>query len=76
MQITKSNRYGATSAEGIKEFEVEIGYSLPSDYRMFLLEHNGGFVEAADIDAEDNTEQIDSEREAEQGTRRPIEPRR
>ena len=34
--------YGKTNENRIAEFEKTIGFSLPEDYRKFLLDHNGG----------------------------------
>lgn len=34
--------YGVTSLDDIKQFETEIGFELPADYREFLLKTNGG----------------------------------
>lgn len=36
------NPAGACSDEEVAKFESEIGYSLPGDYRNFLLNTNGG----------------------------------
>ena len=40
--ITKSLPVGPTTEEQISKFEKHIGHRLPSGYRNFLLEHNGG----------------------------------
>lgn len=29
----------------LKEFETLVGYTLPQDYKEFMLEHNGGSIE-------------------------------
>lgn len=42
MQIKKPNPYGPTSREEIANFEARRGVVLPTDYKAFLLESNGG----------------------------------
>ena len=34
--------YGKNTIEMVDEFEQYIGFSLPKDYRQFLLQYNGG----------------------------------
>lgn len=36
------NSFGGASLEAIKNFEKSIGFSLPEDYKQFLIEYNGG----------------------------------
>ncbi|UZQ51671.1 SMI1/KNR4 family protein [Clostridium kluyveri] len=35
------NSFGGASLEAIKNFEKSIGFSLPEDYKQFLIEYNG-----------------------------------
>ena len=42
VKILKSNEYGMLSEQTLVDFEQKIGYSLPEEYRQFLLTHNGG----------------------------------
>lgn len=42
-QLIKPSGYSATREE-IVQFESELGFGLPDDYRGFLLEYNGGEV--------------------------------
>lgn len=42
MKIVDSNKYGVTSEEKVADFERKIEIQLPTDYREFLLTHNGG----------------------------------
>ena len=42
VQFENSNKYGSVTEQRVSEFEREIGYTLPSDYRDYLLLHNGG----------------------------------
>ena len=41
-EFRDTNRFGRVSRERVSEFEATIGAPLPSDYRNFLLTHNGG----------------------------------
>ena len=41
-KIADSRPTGSTTERQIASFEKYIGFSLPADYRRFLLEHNGG----------------------------------
>ena len=41
-QITDPLPAGPTTAAQVADFEEYIGHPLPADYRMFLLQHNGG----------------------------------
>ncbi|MPQ44940.1 SMI1/KNR4 family protein [Clostridium tarantellae] len=36
------NSFGGASLEEIKIFEQSIGFSLPDDYKQFLIKYNGG----------------------------------
>lgn len=38
----KMNGFGKATQEMVNAFEQHIGFSLPEDYRKFLLEYNGG----------------------------------
>ena len=40
--IRNSNPYMQIDADEIEHFEKEIGLTLPSGYRNYLIEHNGG----------------------------------
>jgi hypothetical protein len=42
VNIVNANIYGSLSYEMLNEFETKIHIQLPSDYRHFLLKHNGG----------------------------------
>jgi hypothetical protein len=43
MRILQLRPFGPSlTVREIEEFEGEIGYRLPQDYRLFLLRHNGG----------------------------------
>lgn len=42
IEIIDSNRFGKLSESGIADFEVKFSILLPTDYKDFLLEHNGG----------------------------------
>jgi hypothetical protein len=42
VKIVNANKYGSLSQEVLNEFEVSIHTQLPSEYRDFLLQHNGG----------------------------------
>ena len=42
MEVFSSNQYGPLPEARLAQFEAQIGYRLPEDYRRFLLEHNGG----------------------------------
>jgi len=42
MQIDEPNPYGATSPDAIAEFEARRGMLLPAEYKVFLLDSNGG----------------------------------
>jgi len=44
IQIANSNRFGRLAPSALKEFEKELGRTLPEDYRRHLLKHNGGIV--------------------------------
>ncbi len=41
-QIVKINEFGELSTEKIQEFEKEFLIHLPEDYKLFLLQCNGG----------------------------------
>ncbi len=45
MNILKSNPSGILIETELDEFEASLGYGLPSEYREFLLTHNGPLVE-------------------------------
>ena len=38
------NGYGKASMEAVNQFENYSGFNLPSDYKQFLLEFNGGIT--------------------------------
>jgi hypothetical protein len=42
MQIDEPNPYGATSPDAIAQFEARRGILLPTEYKVFLLNSNGG----------------------------------
>ena len=42
MRIKVKNPYGATSREEIQQFEARRKVKLPDDYKLFLLDSNGG----------------------------------
>jgi hypothetical protein len=42
MEIRESNAYGPLSAFRLTAFEDRLGFTLPDEYRDFLLAHNGG----------------------------------
>ena len=42
MRIKVKNPYGETSREEIQQFEARWKVKLPEDYKLFLLESNGG----------------------------------
>ncbi|MGL4400748.1 MAG: SMI1/KNR4 family protein [Luteolibacter sp.] len=45
MDILKSNPSGPLTETELENFEASLGYGLPSEYREFLLTHNGPLVE-------------------------------
>jgi len=45
MEIEDSNKYGALQHEELEDYEKSLGTSLPTDYREFLILHNGGTPE-------------------------------
>lgn len=38
------------SKQALSNFEASVGHSLPSDYREFLIKHNGGITETNEFD--------------------------
>ncbi|GIX05004.1 MAG: hypothetical protein KatS3mg114_0873 [Planctomycetaceae bacterium] len=58
LEIRDANRYGPLSAERVATFERELGTTLPDEYRVFLLRHNGGVPdrETFDVPGEDGGE--------------------
>ncbi|WP_289055996.1 SMI1/KNR4 family protein [Carboxylicivirga marina] len=42
IEIIDSNRFGKLSKNDLTDFEAKLSISLPSDYRDFLIENNGG----------------------------------
>jgi hypothetical protein len=36
--------WGNSSEQAVKEFEQQIGFTLPADYRQFLINNNGAWV--------------------------------
>jgi hypothetical protein len=40
--IEDSNKFGTLSESRLADFEKNLGYRLPEDYRKYLLSHNGG----------------------------------
>jgi hypothetical protein len=42
VKIINAHPYGLVSSKTLEEFERRIHFSLPQDYRAFLLEYNGG----------------------------------
>lgn len=42
MRLLHSNKFGATNAAELDQFEARHDFKLPADYRSFLLDHNGG----------------------------------
>lgn len=45
--ILRSNAYGPLTEAALEDFERELGAPLPTDYRAFLLQHNGGTPQPA-----------------------------
>ena len=48
--ITNSREFGPTDEATIAAFERVLNLLLPSDYRVFLLEHNGGIPSPDNFD--------------------------
>ncbi len=42
VEFRNTNPYGPLSEERLQDFEKSLGAPLPTDYREFLKEHNGG----------------------------------
>lgn len=45
MRILESNLFGKIDMDDLKDFEKSNSITFPSDYREFLIEHNGGVPE-------------------------------
>jgi ankyrin repeat protein len=56
--IRDSQRFGPASEDDIRAFERQYSMTLPSDYRAFLLEHNGGRPEPSTFDIVNNASAV------------------
>ena len=48
-KINDSKRFGNLDSESLNKFELKLSLTLPDDYRIFLLTHNGGNPEPSDV---------------------------
>ncbi|HEV7369455.1 SMI1/KNR4 family protein [Arenibaculum sp.] len=61
MEIGNSNAYGALDEARLADFEADLGFTLPEDYRDFLLAHNGGTpVPSTFVSAREGEDRIES----------------
>ncbi|MCG3131836.1 MAG: hypothetical protein FLDDKLPJ_02646 [Phycisphaerae bacterium] len=51
--VVKTSPFGSLTEPQLEQFERAIGAILPSDYRAFLLEHNGPDIEPRDFHTSD-----------------------
>jgi cell wall assembly regulator SMI1 len=49
MKVTDSNKYGELTEGDLESFEKKLGCRLPTEYRDFLLVHNGGKPDPSDF---------------------------
>ncbi|MCV9934089.1 SMI1/KNR4 family protein [Flavobacterium sp. LS1R47] len=54
----KINSYGIGNIENIKKIEEEFGINLPEDYKIFLINNNGGEVDDAYFYVNDISQKI------------------
>jgi hypothetical protein len=45
LNFTKNRSWQLITLDELNEFETLIGFSLPKDYKEFMLKHNGGIIE-------------------------------
>ncbi len=55
IKIKNANPYGILTEERLIDFEKRLGTSLPSDYRNFVLQYNGGVPEPAGFWVKENS---------------------
>lgn len=56
--MLKLNTWGQNDEAVVSNFEQQIGFSLPSDYRNFLVQNNGGRVDSQSFFVKDLDQEI------------------
>lgn len=54
MAVEVHESCGSLSEADVRSLEKELGFSLPAEYKDFLLNHNGGWPEPNEFPIEDN----------------------